>query len=114
MSPLSLLGLVVLWITPETLKSSEAEHIEDEAVNNETFSIRNKIDSLVNHVHDNALPLLGRPALFIALMALFVNRLPRPLLGLLLQYRSAKFHWKLAQVRSPDLILSDANRLCLV
>jgi hypothetical protein len=82
---------------PETLQTNAAEHDELPGVN-EPFSMRNRIHSLVDHIQTNAFPLLKRPWLFIALMAVFVNRLPRPLLGLLLQYMSAKFYWKLAQV----------------
>jgi hypothetical protein len=83
---------------PETLQTSETEQDELPGVNGEPFSMRNQVQSLIAHTQTNVFPLLKRPWLFIALMAVFINRLPRPLLGLLLQYVSAKFYWKLAQV----------------
>jgi MFS family permease len=98
LNPLCLLGLFVIWFMPETLKASESDDDQHQIASSEPFNMRKKIHSLVTHVSENVLPLLTRPLLFIAMLAIFVNRLPRPLLGLLLQFMSAKFRWKLAQV----------------
>jgi MFS family permease len=92
--PFALIGLVVLRFIPETLNPTN----HNPGIEPEPFNIRKKFESINIHLRESILPLLNRPLLFIALMALFVNRLSRPILAMLLQYMSAKFHWKLEQV----------------
>jgi hypothetical protein len=95
--PLALLGLVVIAFVPETLKTA-ADDAPDHGTESNGLNLRGKFVSMRTHVRDSVLPLLKRRLLFIGLMALFVNRMSRPILSMMLQYMSAKFHWKIEKV----------------
>ena len=102
--PLEMFGFVVLLFIPETAKVSPTDIKDNPRTRpvvhrlNVHLRLRSRLQSLRNHVNSEVLPLLRKPALVLALVALFVNRFSRSILKTLMQYLSARFGWKISQV----------------
>jgi hypothetical protein len=106
--PLEFFGFVVLVFIPETVKKQETTKSSDQNLSSEAPTgperpgaswIRRSATHFKQHLIDDVLPLISRIPVLLALVALFVNRFSRSILKTLMQYLSARFDWKLSQVR---------------
>lgn len=100
---LHVLGLPILLPLPTTIAKNEQVLDNDPdlplAVSPEwnLTNIREQFNGLLAHFKDSVVPLL-RPIIIIGLLAMFVNCLVQPIIQLLMQYMSVKFHWPISQV----------------
>ncbi|RDI82394.1 hypothetical protein Vi05172_g7742 [Venturia inaequalis] len=99
---LQVLGLPILLLLPSTIAKNE-QVLENDldapiAISPEwnLTNIREQFNGLLVHFKDSVFPLL-RPTIIIGLLAMFVNCLVQPILQILMQYMSVKFHWPISQ-----------------
>jgi hypothetical protein len=97
--PLGMLGLIFLKFMPQSQNIPSHEATEND-VHPEGFRsvLMKKVRAMKAHMHNDVLPMLSRPLLFLGLLSLFANRLARPILTMFVQYTAAKFHWTIAKV----------------
>jgi MFS family permease len=99
--PPRVLSLALLFLIPETSeKTAPAPRASIEDRKPLLTIIRGKMKNLSHHIVHNIFPVIGQLPVLLGLVAFIVNALAVPLLGLILQYMSSRFHWKLSQVRS--------------
>jgi hypothetical protein len=101
--PACFMSLGLLLIIPETLqKEEQVEDASSEHVSTHSTSLGSKLQvklqALKIHILEGVIPMLERPVLIFALLAMSLNRLSRPILLVTLQYVSAVFGWTLGDV----------------
>jgi hypothetical protein len=109
--PLEVCSIPILFFIKETLVRTDQPADPDETILtnvtcNGNYSMWQRARARVvygvstthNHLVKGVLPLLRRRTLLLALTGVLVNRFTRPVLSLLLQYASVKFHLRISQV----------------
>jgi hypothetical protein len=102
--PPRLVSLGLLFLIPETgRRTAKALTVPGEAQKPLLTIIHGKVTSLGHHIVHNILPVISQLPVLLGLLAFIVNAFAVPLIGLVLQYMSSRFQWKLSQVRALEL-----------
>jgi hypothetical protein len=100
------LSLVFLFLIPETSQKKEATSQETSLAGPRKSLltiIHGKIQNFSHHVVHDIFPIISQLPVMLGLISFIVNSFAIPLLGLVLQYMSSRFRWKLSQVRSRQI-----------
>jgi len=98
--PPRVVSLGLLFMIPETGQRKPAAGVPgafDRGRKPLLSIIHGKMVNLTHHVVHNIIPIVSQTPVLLGLVSFVVNALAIPLLGLVMQYMSSKFHWKLSQ-----------------
>jgi MFS family permease len=106
--PPRVLSLVLLFMVPET--GPKKGLVTSLSGSNDRKPLRvilhGKIKHFTHHVIHNIFPIISQLPVLLGLVAFIVNAFAVPLLGLILQYMSSRFQWKLSQVRIMTVLVA--------
>jgi hypothetical protein len=112
--PPRVVSLGLLFLIPETSQRKPAAGTPgalDGARKPLLTILHGKIRNLAQHFVRNIIPIISQLPVLLGLVSFIVNAFAVPLLGLILQYMSSRFHWKLSQVRRLEtVVLADGCR----
>lgn len=114
--PPRVVSLGLLFMIPETSQRKPAAAVPgafDGSRKPLLTIIRGKMVNLAHHVVHNIVPIISQLPVLLGLVSFIVNAFAVPLLGLVMQYMSSRFHWKLSQVRGLEIaaLLTDVGCL---